>query len=157
MRIVMDSDCLIKLAKARMKEEVCRAYAVTIPAEVRREVVDQAAAHPESTVVKRNLESGVLAEAAEEARAGKGEDGALRLFRQGGYDAIATDDKRFVRKLRVLDVPYLTPGTLVFLMARDAHLSVTEAVARLHALSPLISEDEVAVVTLKLETLGGGR
>lgn len=52
MRIVMDSDCLIKLTKARLKESVCRAYEITIPVEVRREVVDQSKGHPESIVVE---------------------------------------------------------------------------------------------------------
>lgn len=157
MRIVMDSDCLIKLAKAQLKEPVCRTHTVVIPAAVRREVVDQAAGHPESVVVKRNLASGALSETGGSREDVKGEDAALDIFQQGGFDAVASDDRRFVGRLRILDVPYLTPGALLFLLAKNGQLTMREALERLDKLSPVISDDEVTVVRLKLGTLGGER
>ncbi|MEW6752396.1 MAG: hypothetical protein AB1505_15640 [Candidatus Latescibacterota bacterium] len=41
-RVAMDADCLIKLAKAGVKERICAAWQIAIPAAVRRETVDQA-------------------------------------------------------------------------------------------------------------------
>ncbi len=31
MKVIMDADCLIKLTKAGLKEEVCKTFDVTIP------------------------------------------------------------------------------------------------------------------------------
>ena len=56
----MDSDCLIKLAKAGLKEPVCSVFTVVIPQLVKKEVIDNGGAHPESAVVARNVEQGVL-------------------------------------------------------------------------------------------------
>jgi hypothetical protein len=157
MRIVMDSDCLIKLVKAQLKELVCRTHAVVIPMEVRREVVDQAAGHPESQIVQRNLATGSLTESAGHPRTVKGEDAALNVFQKGGFDAIASDDRRFARRLRILNIPYLTPGAILFLLAKDKHITVGEARDRLSGLSPMISDDERTVVRIKLDALAEKR
>ena len=37
MKILMDSDCLIKLTKAGLKEYICQEYEITIPAVVKKE------------------------------------------------------------------------------------------------------------------------
>jgi hypothetical protein len=153
----MDSDCLIKLVKAQLKELVCRAHVVVIPAEVRREVVDQAAGHPESQIVKRNLASGSLAESADHPPAAKGEDAALNVFKKGGFDAIASDDRRFIRRLRILDIPYLTPGAILFLLTKDNEITVSEARDRLGRLLPMISDDEATIVRIKLGALAEER
>ncbi len=157
MRIVMDSDCLIKLVKAQLKELVCRAHAVVIPTEVRREVVDQAAGHPESQIVQRNLASGSLTESSGQPQVAKGEDAALNIFQKGGFDAIASDDRRFIRRLRILDIPYLTPGAILFLLAKDNQITAGEARNRLGRLSPMISDDEGTVVRIKLDALAEKR
>ena len=44
----MDADCLIKLAKAGVKECVCEAWLVSIPQTVRRETVEQAPELPDA-------------------------------------------------------------------------------------------------------------
>jgi len=36
----MDADCLIKLTEAHLNEQVCRAFAASIPTRVRVEIVD---------------------------------------------------------------------------------------------------------------------
>ena len=80
----MDSDCLIKLAKAGLKELVCSMFTVVIPQLVKKEVIDNGGAHPESAAVARNVEQGVLSVARRWRGESKGEDAALRLYRQGG-------------------------------------------------------------------------
>lgn len=152
MNVVMDADCLIKLTKARIKEEVCRAFRVFIPGNVCREVLRNATEHPECGVVLANLQSGALVEVESRKLAGKGEESVLDAFQTGSYAGIASDDKRFIKKLRILGVPYITPAVFVLLLTSRAGLSVSAALEMLERLAPLISDDEVAVVRLKLES-----
>jgi rRNA-processing protein FCF1 len=154
MKIVMDADCLIKLAKAGLKEPVCSVFTVVIPQLVKKEVVDKGRAHPESAVVAANVEQGLLSVARESRGESKGEDAALRLYRKGGFDAVASDDHRFLKRLKTLGIAYVTPGVFLFLMARDNKISTAEALEKLDALAPFISRDEYVVVKLKLEAFG---
>jgi hypothetical protein len=57
----MDADCLIKLTKAGLKEQVCDAWEVVIPAVVRRETVEQAPRVPDATRIKQNIAAGRIA------------------------------------------------------------------------------------------------
>ena len=152
----MDADCLIKLTKAQLKERVCTAFDVTIPADVRREVMRNATEHPECTVIASNLASGFLTEVAAPQEAARGEDAALAVYAAGGYEGIASDDKRFVRKLRVLGIPYITPGAFLLLLVNRGHVQVKEAIRKLERLAPMVSADEAAVVKLKLDGLRQG-
>ncbi len=156
MKIVMDADCLIKLTKAQIKEDACAAFEVAIPAKVRKEVMMNASSHPECSVVQRNLDSGALQEVAKLRRPAKGEDAVLAVYQGGGYAAVASDDKRFIRKLKVLGVPFITPAVLVLLMVKQQHIGIDEGFATLDRLSCMVSDDETAVVKLKLETLREG-
>ena len=149
----MDADCLIKLTKAQLKEPVCAAFRIAIPFEVRREVMANAASHPECDVVQANLKRGALTEVPKHRRSMKGEEAVLVVYRTGAYAGVASDDKRFIRKLRILGVPYITPAVFILLLATKAHVSVAEALEKLEQLGPMISNDELAVVRLKLESL----
>lgn len=147
----MDADCLIKLTNAGGKEPVCRAFAVVIPVGVRREVVDHGGDRPDAAVVARNIRDGLVVVAvADENRSGKGEDSALALYAEGGFDGICSDDRRFVAKLRTFGIPYLTPAALIVVLAKRGCLSRDEALARLAALAPLVSADEYTVARLVL-------
>ena len=153
MRFVIDADCLIKLAKAQFKEPVCAAFEIALPADVRREVMRNAAAHPECQLIAANLGSRSLHEVASRERGVKGEEATLAVYRQGGCDGIASDDKRFIRKLRALGVPYVTAAVFILLLVRHGHLTVAEGQEALNRLAPMVSDDEVAVVRLKLQSL----
>ena len=154
MRLVVDADCLIKLANAQAKEPVCRAFAVVIPAGVKREVVDAGRDRPDALVVDRNIKAGLLVVvAAEETRNGKGEDGALAVYSKGGFDGICSDDRRFLAKLRTLGIPYLTPAALIVVLVQKGCLNQDEALARLAALAPFVSADEYTVARLKLDNV----
>jgi hypothetical protein len=83
-------------------------------------------------------------------RRGKGEEAALTLFQAGEFDAIATDDVRFIRRLRWLGVPFAVPAVIVVKLHLAGVLSRTEADTALGALVPLISPDERAVAELML-------
>ena len=154
MKIVMDADCLIKLTKAGLKEEVCNAFTITIPRRVEEEVVDQGKRKdlPDAFVIERNISAGLLAvRSAGGSKATIGEKEAILLYQQGGFEAIASDDRRFVRQLRAFDIPYLTPAVVLAVMVKKNIMKVSDALQRLEALSPYISENEYYAVKLALE------
>jgi len=156
MRVVMDSDCLIKLVQARAKELVCRTCTVVIPPEVRREVVDDGQGRPDALATGQNIATGLLAVAASRAESGdrKGEDAVLALYRQGGFDGVCSDDRRLLGKLRTLGIPYLTPATLIVVLVRKGCLSRDDGAKTLIGLAPRISVDEYAVARLSLARSG---
>ena len=150
MKLAMDSDCLIKLAKAGLKECVCVAWQICIPALVRRETVERAPALQDAMQIRDNIASGRLTVVGGGAPAKQGEDEVLRLYRAGGFDAVATDDARFIRRLRGLGVPYAVPGAIVVQLRQAGALSLAEAERALAALRPHISAEEHAVAQLVL-------
>lgn len=158
MKFIMDADCLIKLTKAHLKELVCRSFNIVLPEQVKREVVDAGSDHPDAAVIQENIRRKIVSvEPEARKKHGKGEEGALALFRQSEYDAICTDDRKFVRRLRIMEVPYVTPAILVLLLVKHRALPVSQALKRLEALAPFVSADEYAVARLKLESMRGGR
>ena len=156
MRIIMDADCLIKLTKARLKETVCSHFTIVIPRLVKCEVVDNAKGHLDSRIIQENLDRKLLTVSKAGKKSKKGEEAALRVFRQGGFDKVGSDDKRFVRYLRILGVPYVTPSMFILLLVREGKMRIDEANKRLELLAPFVSADEYAVVKLKLDALKSG-
>lgn len=149
----MDADCLIKLTKAGLKEDICRAFDVTLPRLVKKEVVDRGKARqlPDAFVVEKNLNEGMIKVKSDKSvKAVAGEKEALTLYQKGGFDAIGSDDKRFIRQLRLFNVPYVTPAVFLALMVKQGSVPVAEALKRLDALSAYISEDEYSAAKLFL-------
>ena len=105
----------------------------------------------------RNLDSGAIAEVPDSKVHAKGEDALLAAYASGEYEAIASDDRRFVKRLRVLGTPYMTPAVLLLAMVKQSRLTVDDAEDALVKLSPMISDAEIAVVRLKLESRRNAR
>ena len=152
MNVLMDADCLIKFTKAGLKEAICTHLTVVIPQVVKREVIDLGKNHPDSMVIKDNLDKGLLSLSDVEMQDVKGEEAVLAIFQQGGFDAILSDDKRFVRRLRALDVPYITPAVCIVFLLKQGKITLPEALEKLELLSPLISSDEYHTVKWALDT-----
>lgn len=150
MKIVMDADCLIKLTKTGLKERVCEAWQVTIPAMVRHETVEQAPALPDAIRIRENITAGRVSVVGGGSRTKRGEEAVLQLYRAGGFDAVATDDARFIRVLRGLSIPYAVPAVVVVRLRQNGVLSKDEAGQALAALRPYISADEHAAAQLML-------
>jgi hypothetical protein len=70
-------------------------------------------------------------------------------------DAVATDDRRFIRWLRVLGVPYAVPAGIVVRLCIDGVLTRDQASEAIEALRPHISADQYAAARLMLT--GGTR
>jgi rRNA-processing protein FCF1 len=152
MDVLMDADCLIKVTKAGLKEVVCTHLSVVIPQIVKHEVIDLGKDHPDSMVIKDNLDKGLLSLSGIETHDAKGEDAALAIFQKGGFDAVCSDDKRFVRRLRALNVPYITPAVCIVLLLKQGQITTLDAAEKLKLLSPFISSDEYNTVKWVLDT-----
>jgi rRNA-processing protein FCF1 len=146
----MDSDCLIKLVKSSLKETVCQNFTVVIPALVKREIVDDSRGQPDATIVKDNLEKKLLWESIGPRTVSKGEEAVFSVFRSGQYDAICSDDKRFLKRLRLFQVPYMTPAVLIAVLLKNGKLTVHQALQKLESLSPMISDEEYSTVKVFL-------
>ena len=160
MKIVMDADCLIKLTKAGLKEDVCRAFDVTIPHLVKEEIVDRGKAKklPDALVIERNIrEKLIQVDKKRDQRIDVGEKEAVALFQNGGYDAIGSDDKRFVKQLRLFNIPYVTPAVFIAIMLKQGDIKSVYAEERLQALSEYISENEYFAVKSFMEQWRSGK
>lgn len=150
MKVIMDADCLIKLTKAGLKEQVCEAWQVVIPLIVQRETVVHAPRLPDAVRIKQNISAGRIAVNETNGRAAKGEEAALRLYQDGGFDAVASDDARFIRQLRGLGVPYAVPAVIIVRLCREGTLTSDLARKALAALRPHISSDQHAAALLMI-------
>jgi len=146
MRVVMDADCLIKLTKANLKEVVCTWYHVILPETVKKEVVDNAGGHMDAIAIGGNIAKGLLKVDTRLSPTGKGEQSVVSLYQTYVFDAVCSDDKRFIKKLRLLNIPYITPAVFVALLVHDGKLTASAAESKLNALSPFISSDEYLTV-----------
>jgi rRNA-processing protein FCF1 len=152
MNVLMDADCLIKLTKAGLKEAVCTYLSVVIPQVVKHEVIDQGKDHPDSKVIKDNLAKRLLSVSGLKTQGPKGEESVLAVFQNGGFNAICSDDKRFIRRLRANDVPYVTPAVCIVLLLEQGEINISDAAEKLESLRPFISSDEYNAVKWVLDT-----
>ena len=150
MHVVMDADCLIKLTKAGLKERICAVWSITIPDLVQRETTEWAPHLPDAVRIRENVVKRRLSVKDVRDVQVKGEDAVLHLFREGGFDAVASDDARFVRRLRGLGVPFVVPAVVVVLLRKERVMSAQQAGEAVEELRPHISADQYASAQLLL-------
>jgi len=151
MKVLMDADCLIKLTKAKLKEIVCNNFSVFIPQAVENEVVDNAGEHPDAIIIKKNINDNLLSVTQQRLSHHKGEDAVFALFQQKKFDAICSDDKRFIRRIKSFDVAYITPAVFIVILLKQGALTLNEAYRKLDLLSPFVSDDEYTIVKSALD------
>ena len=159
MKVVMDSDCLIKLVKAGAKEAVVAAMYVFIPPAVKRETVEEAKkrGYQDAAIIEENIAAGKI-ELAKPRTASlrdmmltKGEGEVFSLYQRGGYDVIASDDDKFLRKLHLSNIPFLTPAACIVYVARNRGIEKSTAVEMLERLSQYVSRDEYMTARYAVE------
>lgn len=151
MKVLMDADCLIKLTKANLKELICKNFSVHIPQKVKEEVVDNAKGRPDADLINENLDKGMLTVCKSSAHTRKGEDSVFTIYKTGEFDAICSDDKRFIRRLRLFDIAYVTPAVFIAIMLRNGKIEISEACEKMDLLEPFISDDEYNSIRLVIE------
>lgn len=155
----MDSDCLVKLTKAGAKEMVASAIVVHIPPLVKKETVDEAIrlGHQDAVIIGENIKKKALHVVEPGMKrnpvlsSAKGEADVVSLYLDGGYDAIASDDQKFLKKLAMANIPYLTPAACLIFLYKDDKIGRPQALEMVESLKAFISQDEYAVARLYLE------
>ena len=163
----MDADCLIKLTKGGAKGDVSLCVEIIIPEGVEVEAVDQgkAGGYPDSLEIERNIRTGKIRVErtceteevrliAETLRLRGGEIKVYSMFHGGGFQAIASDDQRFMRKMDEIGVPCITPTALIIHTWRRKGIDEERALELLQRISAYVSEEEYALSKLEIEKGG---
>lgn len=154
MKLLMDADCLIKLTKSKLKELVCKNFSVAIPQLVKEEITYNDREHLDAVIISENIENKLITLNTMSFSSKKGEDAIFSIFQQGGYDAICSDDKRFIKRLRFFDIPYITSAVFIALLLKRHKLTIEDAQEKLDCLSPFVSDEEYNVIRAILENWG---
>ncbi len=155
MKILMDSDCLIKLTKSGLKESICRQDEITIPFIVKQEVVDagRSKGAPDAESVEKNLQRGILRVTGRRRSSApaQGDQALIETFNLGGYELIATDDAKLIRFLKSIGIRWTLPALLIYSLYQRRKIDKAEALESLDRLSSFISDDEYGMVRFLLE------
>ena len=82
---------------------------------------------------------------------GYGESDVFRLYKSGGFDAISSDDGKFLRIIDALDVPYLTPTALILYLLNIKVISKADSRMYINNLKDIISEEEFYLAMREVE------
>ena len=153
MKLLMDADCLIKLTKAGLKELVTTRDNISIPEQVKREVVDAGKKKQcvDAFAVGKNIESKIISVIDVPMRVEKGDQALIAIYRKEDYDAIATDDTKLTRRLKALNIPFILPALVLYRLFKESKIDYKMALWALQQLSEFISEDEFSTARLLME------
>jgi len=169
LRVVLDSDGLIKLAKAGVLDRVVQAWRCLVPQAVYAETVERGleAAYPDALAIRRALPSDAVRPRTRHPRAaallegkkglGRGEQEALHLCLAARADAIVTDDAAFVAVLARAGLRYLPPALVLVRLARERNLESVEALNSLERMRPFIRAEVYRVARDDLAAAPRGR
>ncbi|MCS7240992.1 MAG: hypothetical protein NZ651_07100 [Candidatus Bipolaricaulota bacterium] len=166
MRVVLDSDGLIKLYKAGILEKILDLWEVLVPAAVYEETVQRGIeeAYPEAEALGR-LIVGRVRVPPKDPRAqrilrtarslGRGERETLHLFFAEGAEGIVSDDRAFLGFLRRHALPGLPPALAVARLVEEERLNKKEALAALERMRGLVREEVYWRARARIEGGGG--
>jgi hypothetical protein len=132
---------------------------VHIPLLVKKETVDEAKKHgyQDAFTIEDNIDKKTLHVVKHQSAkpslllASKGESETVSLYLNGNYDAIASDDQRFLKRLEASGIPYLTPAACIIYLHKCKSVERPVAVEMLESLKPFISREEYATAKLYIE------
>lgn len=162
-KAVLDSDGLIKLAKAGVLEIVVKAWTCLIPQAVYAETVERGieSAYPDAHAIGAVLHPSMVRPWVRHPRAtgllqqkrgmGRGEQEALHLFFTARADAIISDDAAFVTMLDQADLPYLPPALVLVQLAHQRHLESRAALEGLERMRPFVRTEVYGAARADLE------
>lgn len=147
MKLVIDSDALIKLTKAGAKEVVLNNIEVSIPPSVMDETTRERERFIDALKIYDNINKGLL----KVKKPGKnplvknlevkgGEAQVLMLY--DGISPISSDDGKFLNLLENLNIPYLTPASVIIYLLKKGAIKKEEAKKYIRNLRDMISEEE---------------
>ncbi len=83
----------------------------------------------------------------------KGDQALIALFQNEEHDAVATDDAKLTRQLRIHGIPFIVPGLIIYQLLMDDMIEKKTALWGLKQLSEFISEDESSTARLLMEKI----
>lgn len=141
MKIVVDSDVLIKLTKTGSKEVVVGLLDIVIPKRVYEETVLESKGCSDANKIQENINEGHVQVNGLSAH-NKGEIEALKLYRSGGFELIVSDDRKFLNYLERNDIPYLTSSSLIVYLLHKNGISKEETIRYIDNLKMYISNGQ---------------
>ena len=152
--LLADTDCLIKLTKAGLKEVVVNNFKVFIPPKVKEESIDHAYGKPDALIIEKNIadqkikvQKTIASNVAIEPEIHQlellgGEQDVYRLSTQIKYNLISSDDQKFLKIMHLLNKKAVTPASLIILLYKQKKIKSEEAQKMLGCLKPYVSREE---------------
>jgi predicted nucleic acid-binding protein len=141
MKIVMDSDVLIKLTKTGSKEIIVGLLEVFIPERVHEETVIESEDCADARTIQKNINEGKIYVSGSSGH-DKGEIETLRLYLSGGFELIVSDDRKFLNHLARINIPYLTSSSLIVYLLYKKRLTKKDTTKYIDSLKVHISRDQ---------------
>lgn len=164
MAFLIDSDALVKITKAGLKETLTAHLDLRMAPVVAKEVIQEGKrlGHADAAEVERNLKRKRLRittapRATPKAALFKGGEADLvALYESGNYAAVISDDQHFLKRAIEFGIEVLTPSAALVLLVGKRTLSKRTACDRLASLRPYISAEEFTLTSRELGC-GGDR
>ncbi len=152
MKIVVDSDALIKITKAGLKELIVNNLEVAIPRKVYEETVEipKTKGFPDALEIEKNVSTGRIS-VKETSKGEKGEHEVVNLYQSGDYSAVVSDDRKFLKQLDRMGIPYLTPASIIVYLFYRKILTRDEAIAYIEGLRKYISDEEYLISIMEVK------
>ena len=80
-----------------------------------------------------------------------GEADVLKCFKIGKYDAISSDDSKFLNILESLNINYLTPTALIVYLFKKKKVTKCKALSSLERLKVFVSPEEFYLALNEIE------
>ncbi len=147
MKLVMDSDSLIKLTKAGAKEVVLNNIEVSIPPSVVNETTGSKEKFPDALRIHENIDKGLLKvknpqnSSFVKSMGIKGGEAQVLMLHDSS-SAISSDDAKFLNLLENLNIPYLTPSSIIVFLLKKGAIRKNESIKLLGNLKELVSDEE---------------
>jgi len=153
MKLLMDSDCLIKITKAGLKECMVQHFHITLPKIVEVEVVDSGMVKnlPDAIIVRENIKQKKLHVDLAKKYFKNGDEAVCELYDHNKFKAVATDDAKLIKFLHSLNIPYIVPAALLYSLFKHKKITKQKCLEFLNKLKPFINIDEYSSVRILLE------
>lgn len=143
---MLDSDCLIKLAKAGVLDALLKNAICFVPQEVFEEVVivGKRLLYKDAEEISRIVEQGRIRVVPIVCQAhpalGKGEVAAKELAIKIAADAVLSDDQRFLSELESEGIAFMNSAHAIVWLKETKSVTRNEALIMMERLRPFISE-----------------